>query len=137
MVASLVFIPSPNLFFNKLRPILQHINRTAKCVWKLLPRRSAALALLSLRSALHRSLNVGSETNRKQSTEWSELFKRSCQRFHLVWDSLFVGSGIAKDQPPARQRLQAIGGDGQDLNTYLCGQFGGAPIIFSGWEPAD
>ena len=40
MVASLVFIPSPNLFFNKLRPILQHINRTATCVWKLLPRRS-------------------------------------------------------------------------------------------------
>src|SRR6266487_4688772 len=40
MVASLVSIPSPNLFFNKLRPILQHINRTATCVWKLLPRRS-------------------------------------------------------------------------------------------------
>src|SRR5260370_5914267 len=40
MVASLVFIPSPNLFLNRLRPILQHINRTATCVWKLLPRRS-------------------------------------------------------------------------------------------------
>ncbi len=121
MVASLVCIPSPNLFFNKLRPILQHINRNAQCVWKLLPRRSADLALLSLRSALHRGLNVGSETARSEHAAWSEVFKRRCQPFHLVGDSLFVGSGIAKDQPPASQWIQAIGGDGQDLNTYLRG----------------
>src|SRR5215469_8635995 len=40
MVACLVSRPSPNLFFNTLRPILQHSNRTATCVWKLFPRRS-------------------------------------------------------------------------------------------------
>ena len=40
MVASLVFIPSLNLFLNRLRPILQHIKWIATWVWKLLPRRS-------------------------------------------------------------------------------------------------
>jgi hypothetical protein len=97
MVASLVFIPSPNLFFNKLRPILQHINRTAKCVWKQLPRRSADLALFSLCSALHRGLNVSRETNREERAAWSEVFKRPLKPFHPMEDSLFVGSRIAKE----------------------------------------
>ncbi len=96
MVASLVFIPSPNLFFHKLRPILQHLNRTAKCPWKLLPRRSADLALLSLRSALHHGLNVGSETDREKHAEWSEVFKHRCQLLHPSGNSFFVGSRIAK-----------------------------------------
>jgi hypothetical protein len=96
MVASLVFIPSPNLFFNKLRPILQHINRTAKCPWKLLPRRSADLALLSLRSALHHGLNVGNETDREKHAEWSEVCKHRCKLLHPSWNSFFVGSRIAK-----------------------------------------
>jgi hypothetical protein len=65
------------------------------------------------------------------------VFKRYSKPFHSVGDRFFVGSGVAKDQSPARQWLQAIGGDGQHLNTDLSGQLGGAPIIFSGREPAD
>jgi hypothetical protein len=57
----------------------------------------ACLALFSLRSALHCDLNVGSETDREESAGWSEVLERRCQRFHAVEDSLFVGSGIAKE----------------------------------------
>src|SRR5258706_1800068 len=137
MMASLVFIPSPNLFFNKLRPILQQINRTAKCAWKRLPRRSAGLALLSLPAACSLCWCEAACLAGEKGKAWSELFEYCRQVFHSSWNSLFVGPGIAKDQPPARQRLQAIGRDGQDLNTNLRGQLGGAPIIFAGREPAD
>lgn len=85
MVASLVFIPSPNLFFNKLRPILQHVNRNAQCVWKLLPRRSADLALLSLRSALHRGLNVGSETDREERAQGGQSCSSAAASVFTPW----------------------------------------------------
>ena len=57
----------------------------------------------------------------KKGKARSELFEHCRQVFHSSWNSLFVGPGIAKDQPPASQRLQAIGRDGQNLNTDLRG----------------
>src|SRR5579859_4635341 len=60
MVATLVFISSPNLFFNKLCPILQPINRTATYVWKLLPRRSC------LSRALFTALSTSPQLERWQ-----------------------------------------------------------------------
>ena len=81
----------------------------------------AGLALLSLSAACSSCWCEAACLAGKKGKARSELFEHCRQVFHSSWNSLFVGPGIAKDQPPARQRLQAIGRDGQDLNTDLRG----------------
>src|SRR5215472_8973429 len=101
------------------------------------PSTSMGQRLHSVRSALHRGLNVGSETDLEERAGWSELFERRYQRFHPVENGLFVGAGIAKEQSTTRQRLQAECGDGHDFDAHLRGQSGSPSIIFPGREPAD
>jgi hypothetical protein len=94
MVASLVSIPSPNLFFNKLQPILQHINRTATCVWKLLPRCSC------LFRAPFTALGTSPRPERQQRDRTWRRAQRG-QRCSSATRSRFTPWGIATSSVPA------------------------------------
>jgi hypothetical protein len=50
-----------------------------------LPRRSADLALLSLRSALHRGLNVGSETDREERAQGGQSCSSAAASVFTPW----------------------------------------------------
>jgi hypothetical protein len=104
--------------FNKLRPILQHISRTAKCAWKLLPSRSAGLVPLSLPAACSLCWCEAACLAEEKGKARSELFEYCRQVFHSSWNSLFVGPGIAKDQPPARQRLERAPHEQERLDQF-------------------
>src|SRR6266702_8877637 len=93
------------------------------------------LALLVVSCSLISDLKGQTGVNVKHVKARSELFQRRRQGFHSSKNSLLIGSAIAKEQPSARQRLQAEGGDGHDLDAHLCSQFGRALIIFIGREP--